>query len=414
MNPKQGIGVTSISIRDFTYQLPDERIAKFPLERRDASKLLVYQDGMIADRIFSDLPQLLAKGDRLVFNETRVIHARLLFTKPTGGVIEILCLEPHGVSDPAIALAQRGSSEWTAMIGNLKRWKDPVIELNVKGPLEEFRLTAQLTGSANDARVVRFEWDNDYTFAEVIEFAGKLPIPPYLHRDAEASDEERYQTVYARQAGSVAAPTAGLHFTEEVFTELSKKDITHTFVTLHVGAGTFRPVKAETMGGHDMHEERILISRDAIADLLATVTGKRGSRIVAVGTTSLRTLESLYWIGSTLPESTGKEISLGQWQPYESVSGPSPAAALENILKQLDATGSNVLSATTKLLVAPGYRFKLVDALITNFHQPDSTLLLLVAAFVGGDWRKIYDHALSHDYRFLSYGDSSLLIRNTQ
>lgn len=402
----------TISIRDYTYELPESRIAKFPLEQRDASKLLVYREGQISDHTFAELTQFLSSGDRLVFNETRVIHARLLFKRETGSVIEILCLEPAGMPDPAIALSQRGSSDWKVMVGNLKRWKEPVLTLEVIGPEKSFMLHASLIPSSSEGRTVRFEWDPEYSFAEVIVWAGKLPIPPYLDRDAVAEDEIRYQTVYARNEGSVAAPTAGLHFTANTFAALEQKNINCSFVTLHVGAGTFLPVKSATMEGHDMHEERIVVSKEAIIELLNSVDA--GSNIVAVGTTSLRTLESLYWIGVVLSEGVHQELRVEQWTPYEKSSGLRPVDALREILKHLEKTGGKTLTATTKLMVASGYKFRMVNALITNFHQPDSTLLLLVAAFAGADWRRIYDHALQHEYRFLSYGDSSLLYRNDQ
>lgn len=402
----------NISIRNYSYELPESRIAKFPIERRDEAKLLVYREGQVTDHTFAELPQFLNSGDRLFFNETRVIHARLLFKRNTGSVIEILCLEPAGIPDPAIALSQRGSVEWKVMVGNLKRWKDPVLTLEVNGPAKPFLLHASLTESGSDARTVRFEWDAEYTFAEVITWAGRLPIPPYLDREAVEEDEIRYQTVYARNEGSVAAPTAGLHFTANTFDALEQKRINCSFVTLHVGAGTFLPVKSATMEGHDMHEERIVVSKEAINELMDSIG--TGNNIVAVGTTSLRTLESLYWLGVVLSEGNNQELRVAQWMPYEKASVLSTIDALREILKHLEATGRKTLTATTKLMVAPGYKFRIVNALITNFHQPDSTLLLLVAAFAGADWRRIYDHALQHGYRFLSYGDSSLLLRSDQ
>lgn len=411
-----------IAIRDYSYSLPDDRIANYPLEERDASKLLVYREGSIHDTTFLSLPEFLSSGDLLVFNETKVIHARLIFKKPTGSTIEILCLEPHDMPDPAVALRQQGSCTWKVMIGNRKRWKEAYQELMVdKGDGSSFALRATIYGEETTGPLVQFSWEENITFAEVIELAGKIPLPPYFKREPETSDEERYQTVYARHDGSVAAPTAGLHFTPRVLDALAKKNIDTTFVTLHVGAGTFRPVKSELLEDHVMHEERIVVSRTSILRLLrileekndrpADVTGK----IVAVGTTSMRTLESLYWMGVKLlsQEELDKPLTIDQWYPYEKrESAIPPAIALNAIADYLAEHQLSQLVATTGIIIAPGYTFRMVDVLITNFHQPDSTLLLLVAAFTGPDWRRIYDHALANAYRFLSYGDSSVLFRN--
>ncbi|MFM7216539.1 MAG: S-adenosylmethionine:tRNA ribosyltransferase-isomerase [Bacteroidota bacterium] len=395
---------------DYTYALPDERIARFPLEERDASKLLVYEQGSMNDLRFTDLPSRLESGDLLVFNRTKVIHARLLFQRPTGSIIEIFCLEPHDQPDPALALQQRGASVWKVLVGNLKRWKEPTLQMNCGEGASSIRLTAELTGKLEDALLVRFSWNEDKTFAEVIESCGRLPIPPYLGRDAEASDELRYQTVYADREGSVAAPTAGLHFTQRIFDELRLRNIQQSFVTLHVGAGTFRPLKSETVGEHAMHDERIVIDKKNIETLLQQV--RHGKRIVAVGTTSLRTLESLYWLGVSCRKGNFKAF-VDQWDPYTSpMTETSTSEALSSLLDYLNEEKKDELHATTRMIIVPGYRFRLVDAIITNFHQPSSTLLLLVAAFVGPDWKEIYRHALNQGYRFLSYGDSSLLTRS--
>ncbi len=403
-----------LSISGYTYLLPEERIAVYPAADRSGSKLLVYRNGAISDHKFVDLPEWLEKDDFLVFNESRVIHARLLFQKPTGSTIEILCLEPHSTHDPALALAAYGSCEWKVLVGNLKRWKDPVLTLSINTPDGQLQLNAELTGNSDEAKTVRFTYDAHRTFSEVIECAGKIPLPPYLNRTAEAIDEDRYQTVYAKSEGSVAAPTAGLHFTPEVLGALQTKGIRQSFVTLHVGAGTFRPVKAERMGDHQMHEETIIVHQQTIRDLLQQLKQQEASargKIIAVGTTATRTLESLYWFGVMLANGEAHPKHLEQWYPYENPSSLSAAEALNLLLNHLEENSLQEFRGSTGILIAPGYGFKIVDALVTNFHQPDSTLLLLVAAFVGEDWRRIYQHALENGYRFLSYGDSSLLFR---
>ena len=409
-NPRQ------LSTKDFTYVLPDDRIARYPLEERSSSKLLFYDHSLISDHLFSDLPHLLNAGDQLIFNETKVIHARLLFRKATGSVIEVMCLEPADVNDPVIALGKRGHCEWNVLIGNLKRWKEPFQEAEVMTPHGNFTLRAIKNSELNGPLTIRFEWDERFTFAEVIDYAGKLPLPPYFNREAEPSDELRYQTVYANVQGSVAAPTAGLHFTDDVFSALSAKHIESSFVTLHVGAGTFRPIKSENIGEHTMHEERIFVRKTTIETLVDRIQKRdlksEKNRIIAVGTTSMRTLESLYWIGVLILQGVKIPLHVEQWLPYESTSAPTCLAALQAVVDYLEQSESNILTATTGILIAPGYEFKVVDGLITNFHQPDSTLLLLVAAFVGEDWRTIYEHAMHTGYRFLSYGDSSLLFRS--
>ena len=399
-NPK------SISIKDYTYTLPEDRIAKHPLKQRDASKLLCYKNGLIQDHVFHQLPNLLQKDDLLVFNNTRVIRARLLFKKASGSVIEVFCLEPADGLDPAMAFQEQGRSRWTALVGNAKRWKEPFQEILVTIQGTQVPLKAILEDRLQDHFVVRFEWPHDFTFSEIIDAAGNLPIPPYLKRETEADDLVRYQTVYAQYDGSVAAPTAGLHFTPQTFSDLQQKGVQTAHVTLHVGAGTFRPVKSDTMADHDMHEEKMFISRETIQKLYEHA--QKGN-IIAVGTTSLRTIESIYWYGVRLLSKSDASFKIAQWDPYELEQHISAPDAFGAVIHHLTKNNLEMLSGSTALLIAPGYRFQTVKGLITNFHQPDSTLLLLVAAFIGPDWRRIYDHALANEYRFLSYGDSSVL-----
>lgn len=397
-----------IRISEYNYTLPDERIAKFPLQARDHSKLLVYQHGEIAEDVFTSLPRYLPEGCLMVFNNTKVIQARLHFRKETGALIEIFCLEPVSPNDYALNLQQTGHAAWLCMIGNLKKWKKGSLhkELTVKG--KSVILTAIRGESRGTSHWVDFSWDNpDVTFADILEVFGELPIPPYLNRETQDSDKETYQTVYSKVKGSVAAPTAGLHFTPRVFDALKEKGIDCEELTLHVGAGTFKPVKSEEIEGHEMHAEYISVSRSTLEKLIT----HRGEAI-AVGTTSVRTLESLYYIGVTLndnPDAGEKELYVRQWQPYETPEEITATEALKQIVAYLDRHQLDTLHTRTQIIIAPGYRFKIVKAMVTNFHQPQSTLLLLVSAFVKGDWRRIYDYALSHGFRFLSYGDSSLL-----
>jgi S-adenosylmethionine:tRNA ribosyltransferase-isomerase len=401
-----------ISIQDFTYALPENRIAQYPLAERDASRLLVYREGKISDAIFKDLSDYLEPNDLLVFNDTRVIRARLLYRKPTGSRIELLLLDPANGVDPTQALQVSGTVEWKSLIGNAKRWKPEeslVWELPLAG--RTVQLQASKGDQQDDTYFVRFSWNSPDTFGEILEAIGRMPLPPYMDRDEEPEDAERYQTVYARLPGSVAAPTAGLHFTERVFSKLRERSIGTDWLTLHVGAGTFKPVKTPTMEEHPMHRERIIVRREFIERLIHTLG--RG-RIVAVGTTSMRTLESLCWFGYRLldsPQRTPEALTVEQWEPYRDLVKHSPKSALEAILRWLDDRGVPHLSGHTRLLIAPGYRFQLIDGIVTNFHQPESTLLLLIGAFLGEEWKTIYHHALSNDYRFLSYGDSSLLWR---
>lgn len=393
-----------LSIADFTYELPEGRIAQQPLAERDASKLLVWRDGRINDRRFRELPEELPPGALLVLNETKVVNARLIFRRSSGARIEVLCLSPSPSAPVELALAHTESSLWHCFIGNAKRWKEGEELMLSSGGVE---ITAMRTG--NDQ--VRFNWrPMGKTFAQVLEALGHVPLPPYMKRADAPADKERYNTVFAERPGSVAAPTASLHFTPAMLESLRARGIDATRLTLHVGAGTFLPVKSERMEGHAMHEEEVSVTRAAIK-LVLERWGR--SPIIAVGTTALRTLESLYWHGLMLVNGgTDADLRIGQWEPYEASGEPrSPRECLEAVLADLDRRGAERLTGRTRLLIAPGYRFRLVDGLITNFHQPQSTLLLLVAAFVGPDWRRIYDHALANGYRFLSYGDASLLWR---
>lgn len=399
----------SIRIADYDYPLPDERIAKYPLAERDASKLLHYQGGSISETVFRNLPTLLPQGTLMVFNNTRVIRARLHFRKATGAQIEVFCLEPHTPADYEQSFAARGSASWTCLVGNLKRWHEGTLEqtLNVGG--HEVRLTAERLGLSGTGHEVRFRWDDDsLTFAELLDAAGALPIPPYLNRQTEERDLVTYQTVYSRIKGSVAAPTAGLHFTPQVLADIDAAGIGREEVTLHVGAGTFKPVKSETIGGHEMHSEQFAVRRTTVERLLA-----HGATCTAVGTTSVRTLESLYFLGCMVkdcPCIDPSALRVGQWQPYERDYTLSGEASLSALLRYMEAHDLDVLHAPTQIIIVPGYRFRIVGRMLTNFHQPQSTLLLLVSAFVGENrWRDIYRYALDNGFRFLSYGDSSLL-----
>ena len=400
-----------LSIKDFTYELPDDRIAIYPVEKRDQSKLLIYKEGTIQETVFETLPDHLSSGDVLVFNDTKVIRARMLFPQPSGKPIEIFCLEPLDFSDPALAFQQEGKSRWKVLIGLAKKWKHGVYQ-SARFQLADSTIDvkAWIEDQKKDYYIVRFEWNTSCPFSEVIEHIGKTPLPPYINRDTEPDDVERYQTVYATFDGSVAAPTAGLHFTPQVLYNLNRKKIQTLRLTLHVGAGTFKPVKAEKMLDHYMHEERFYIELETLKKIQSAKENK--SRIVAIGTTSLRTLESVYWHGASLMAGkTASEVQVMQWTPYEQLQNPSVGDSLQAVIDHLGKKNLHTLSGTTKLLIAPGYSFQVVDALITNFHQPNSTLLLLVAAFIGEDWKKVYAYALENNFRFLSYGDSSLLFR---
>lgn len=398
-----------IKISDYNYPLPDERIAKFPLPVRDQSKLLVYRHGEVSETRFTSLPDYLEAGELMIFNNTKVIQARLHFRKETGALIEIFCLEPIQPNDYVLNFQQTSHAAWLCMIGNLKKWKEGSLhkEMNVKG--HTITLTATRGECRGTSHWVDFTWDNpEITFADILEVFGELPIPPYLNRETQESDKETYQTVYSKIKGSVAAPTAGLHFTERVLQTLRDKGVDLEEVTLHVGAGTFKPVKSEEIEGHEMHTEYISVNRQTIEKLIA-----HGGKAIAVGTTSVRTLESLYYIGVTIashPDAGQEELHVRQWQPYETHPTMTTVESLQQILDYMKRHELEALHTSTQIIIAPGYTYHIVQKMVTNFHQPQSTLLLLVSAFVKGDWRTIYDYALGHDFRFLSYGDSSLLI----
>ncbi len=410
-----------IRIEEYDYPLPPERIAKYPLARRDGSKLLVWQGGEAREEVFTRLPDLLPAGELMLFNNTRVIQARLRFGKETGATVETLLLEPAEPREYAANFARRGECTWLCLAGHLKRWKTGALSRKISVGGKETTLSAtkeERQGNQGGGQVrVTFRWTADCSWAEVLEAAGELPIPPYLNRKTEESDKTSYQTVYARREGSVAAPTAGLHFTSRVLEALDAKGIDREELTLHVGAGTFRPVRSETIGEHEMHAEHIAVRRQTVEKLIS-----HKGRATAVGTTSVRTAESLYHMAlkaerlMTLGTDTGEcgELDVSQWEPYEGADPramPEAETALKALLAYMDRHGLDTLHASTQIIIAPGYEFRIVRAMLTNFHQPKSTLLLLVSAFVGErEWRKIYDFALGHDFRFLSYGDASLLI----
>ena len=435
---RKNVETKEIHISDYSYELPDERIAKFPIAERDHSKLLIYNKGVVGEDVFYHLPQHLPQCALMVMNNTKVIQARLHFRKTdangeqTGALIEVFLLEPAEPADYEQMFQQTNCCSWLCLVGNLKKWKE--------GPLTikhgQLTMTATRKGEVGTSHLIEFEWSMDHgqpsmSFAELLDMLGELPIPPYLNRKTEESDKTTYQTVYSKIKGSVAAPTAGLHFTQRVLQEIDARGIEREEVTLHVGAGTFRPVKSETIGEHPMHTEYIAVHRRTIERLLA-----HDCEAIAIGTTSVRTLESLYFMGLKVlanPDISEEELHVNQWEPYGAETAPneklemssqghtltngqrnekwtSPSAALQALLDWLDRHGQTVLHSSTQIIIAPGYDYKIVKMLVTNFHQPQSTLLLLVSAFVHGDWHKIYDYALAHDFRFLSYGDSSLLI----
>lgn len=400
-------------IEDYNYPLPDERIAKYPLAKRDESKLLIYRDGNIRQNKFLHIGTYLPKDTLLIYNNTKVIQARLLFHKATGAKIEVFCLEPLIPHDYQLNLSSTCGCRWKCMVGNLKKWKQGTLSQSIHVGENDFTLQAALASSSGNVHQIDFSWDApDVSFAEILDAAGILPIPPYLNRETEESDKTTYQTVYSNIKGSVAAPTAGLHFTQELLQELRDMGIQTTELTLHVGAGTFQPVKTADANLHTMHTEIIAVPKTCLQDIL----GKLG-HICAVGTTSMRTLESLYHIGVKLSATPQEEwnnlpVHVQQFEPYTTKSGLTAHDAICYILKYLDLTGQSTLHAETQIMIKPGYDFKIVDMLITNFHQPKSTLLLLVSAFIGEDWHKVYQYALSNGFRFLSYGDSSLLFRN--
>ena len=396
-----------LSISDYNYPLPEERIAKYPLPERDHSKLLIYKDGEVREDHFFRVGDYIPAHSLLVYNNTRVIQARLVFHKPSGARIEIFCLEPLAPHDYQLSLSSTEGCTWKCMIGNAKKFRHTAIDLPLQVADKSVVLRATKGDQTGNTFAVTFSWEGELSFAEILDAAGELPIPPYLNRPTEERDKTTYQTVYSRIKGSVAAPTAGLHFTEAVLADLRQRGIKTTELTLHVGAGTFQPVKTEDANLHTMHTEIIAVPRQAIVDILANL-----GHIVAVGTTSMRTLESLYFLGCMLLRGD-RSLHVPQFMPYEQEWTLSTEEALQALLAYLDETHQDTLHAETQIMIKPGYRFRVVEQLITNFHQPKSTLLLLVSAFVGEDWKKIYDYALAHDFRFLSYGDSSILFRNT-
>ena len=400
--------IPEIHIEDYNYGLEDSRIAKYPLPERDASKLLHYKNGMVCEYVFRDLPDLLPANALMVFNDTKVVPARLHFQRETGAHIEIFCLEPVTPPEYNTAFAASEETTWKCVIGNAKKWKEGILSLyNPDGDadVKAMDLRAELLSRDGQTGRVRFFWKDGSPFSRVLERCGTIPIPPYLNRESEQIDAERYQTLYAKFRGSVAAPTAGLHFTQAVLDRIREKGILEETVCLHVGAGTFLPVKSSLVSEHPMHREPFVVSRKLLEEL------KAGNRpVVAVGTTSVRTLESLYYVGVSCLE-TGKPADVDQWAPYTREYPYSTKEALGAILDWMDRSGEDRLTVGTRIIIVPGFRFRLVEKLVTNFHQPESTLILLVSAFVNGDWRTIYDFALSNDFRFLSYGDSSLLER---
>ena len=403
-----------VQIKDFTYDLPNDRIAKYPLESRDLSKLLVYQNGNITEDIYKNLDQHISENALFVFNNSKVIQARLHFKNANGGNIEIFCLEPSGEdAEPSSAMIKKQSVAWECLIGRLDRWKEDQIFIKTN----DCTLQAEIVKRNGNLFTVNFSWQpEDLCFAEVLEKVGNIPIPPYLKRESEAIDKSRYQTVYATQVGSVAAPTAGLHFTNDIFEKLNSKKALIDYVTLHVSAGTFKPVKSETLEGHDMHAEWIEVSKDSIQKLIHQLSENHSKKnIIAVGTTSMRTIESLYWMGVKAHQNmevTIQDLEVKQWDAYELNQELSALDALNSLLVWLHKNKIEKIICKTQLLIVPIYKLRIIQALITNFHQPSSTLLLLVAAVVGEDWKTIYDYALAHDFRFLSYGDGSLLFSN--
>jgi len=397
-----------IKISDFTYDLPEERIAKYPLPQRDHSKLLTWQNGKIGEDVFEHCSRYLPENTQLVFNNTRVIHARLFFRKETGAKIEIFCLEPVEPGDYQLAFQQTEEVTWKCMVGNSKKWKEGFLFKTFEVNGKSIEITAVKVAQEGNSFHIRFVWNGGLHFSEIIEHIGHLPIPPYLNRETEASDEETYQTVYAKIDGSVAAPTAGLHFTNKVLEGLSEKNIESREITLHVGAGTFQPVKSETIEGHTMHHEQVEIPIDILRSFL-----EEPDNIVAIGTTSVRSLESLYWLGLQLEEKRFDPFhpEVKQWEPYENKASISIEKALQNIIYFLAENGEKAVRFSTQIIILPGYDFKLIRGMFTNFHQPQSTLLLLISAFLGDDWKKVYDYALANDFRFLSYGDSNLYLK---
>lgn len=400
--------IQEIAIAEYDYPLPDERIAKYPLAQRDSSKLLLYNKGVVSEDVFSNLPKYIPQNALMVFNNTKVIQARLRFRKETGALIEVFCLEPEQPCDYQQIFLETKECVWLCLVGNSNRWKGGVLSQVVEVGGKNVTLSVERVGGPAAVNHVRFSWDGGVSFAELLEAAGELPIPPYLNRRTEESDTRTYQTVYSKIKGSVAAPTAGLHFTPAVLEALTSAGIEREEVTLHVGAGTFKPVKSELIADHEMHEEYIEVRKALIEKIVAA-----GGEAVAVGTTSVRTLESLYFLGELVAENpavTQDELHVNQWTPYNREHSLTTVDSLKALLEWMERNGLDRVHSHTQIMIAPGYRYRIVKAIVTNFHQPKSTLLLLVSAFVDGDWRTIYDYALANGFRFLSYGDSSLLI----
>ena len=398
-----------IKISDFDYNLPDERIAKFPLEKRDESKLLIYRDGEISHRQFKNLNEIVPRHSLLVFNNTKVIRARIIMHKNSGARIEIFCLEPHAPADYERAFAVKNSCEWQCLVGNLKKWKEGILEIPFEHDGKQCKLSAQLKDRLEKYQIIRFEWDADMTFGQLLELLGRIPIPPYLNRESQEIDNTRYQTVYSRFEGSVAAPTAGLHFTETLIKRMKQDGFSFEEITLHVGAGTFLPVKDENAANHTMHTEHFEFSLSTIENLIGNF-----GRIIPVGTTSVRTLESIGAIAYRilLNGKPDESRTIGQWEIYDIPEEKTGKELLCILRDYMLSKGLNKIKTSTQIMIAPGYHFKIINGMITNFHQPKSTLLLLVSALVGNDWKKIYDYALKNDFRFLSYGDSSILFKS--
>lgn len=412
----------NIEIKSYDYNLPDERIAKYPLAERDQSKLLIYRDGEIQQRQFFNLPEEIPSGSLIVFNNTRVIQARLHFHKETGALIEVFCLEPEAPRDYQQNFASEHECTWTCLVGNSKKWKDGALSQTIEVDGEKVVLSCERVGESGASQKIHFFWDKPVSFAKILDAIGELPIPPYLNRATEEKDKQTYQTVYSRIKGSVAAPTAGLHFTEKELSALRDKNVDLQYITLHVGAGTFKPVKSDTIEGHDMHTEFISVPKSVIQRIVDHLKST-DAPLIAVGTTSVRTLESLYYIGNKIaqnPNAHAEELVVHQWEPYDLTYSMTEVEALEQILAYLDHNGEENLVTATQILIAPGFQYRLVKVIVTNFHMPQSTLLLLVSAFVDGDslegpnWHRIYKYAMEHEFRFLSYGDSSILFSNKQ
>jgi S-adenosylmethionine:tRNA ribosyltransferase-isomerase len=408
------IKAQQFEIKNFTYDLPENSIAKYPLAERDLSKLLVYKNGTISEDIYRNLDKYIFEKSIFVFNNTKVIQARLHFSNSTGGKIEIFCLEPSEENhEPSTAMMKKTCVEWKCLIGRVDRWKEKIINTKTK----DISLDAEILNRNGNVFTIRFSWQpTSFSFAEILEKLGEMPIPPYLKRESEEIDVNRYQTVYATQQGSVAAPTAGLHFTNQIFEKLKSKNVIVDYVTLHVGAGTFIPVKSETLEGHDMHSEWIEVEKETIVKIIEQISDEQTNKnVVAIGTTSLRTIESLYWMGVKANQSLSAsidELEVKQWDAYELQQSLTASDSLNCLLAWLERNKIEKLICKTQLLIVPSYKLRIANALITNFHQPSSTLLLLVAAVVGDDWKMIYDYALENDFRFLSYGDGSLLFNN--